>query len=223
MPEHFTIEEPASETVETPAQDPVKDAVVDRVTDDAALIAHEAQAQAPTPEDIAKIAQNADGGTVGVVMALVAVLGGGAEWKFYSQQSKQRAEIDAKKAEQRGQMLDELEPLLPGLTMRYTMGSARRMHWPSVPTHEGSYACFRPGQAAWAGLEGLAEGALHFAGEHTSVEAQGYMEGAAESGARAAIEVLDALGVARPEALKSRAAARTGSSRSRRRPRVTGT
>jgi uncharacterized protein HemX len=100
MPEHFTIEEPASETVETPAQDPVKDAVVDRVTDDAALIAHEAQAQAPTPEDIAKIAQNADGGTVGVVMALVAVLGGGAAWKFYSQHSKQRAENDAKKAEQ---------------------------------------------------------------------------------------------------------------------------
>jgi len=99
------------------------------------------------------------------------------------------------------QVLDELEPLLPGLKMRYTMGSARRMHWPSVPTHEGSYACFRPGQAAWAGLEGLAEGALHFAGEHTSVEGQGYMEGAAESGARAAAEVLDALGVARPEAL----------------------
>lgn len=75
------------------------------------------------------------------------------------------------------------------------------MHWPSVPTHEGSYACFQPGQAAWAGLEGVAEGALHFAGEHTSVDGQGYMEGAAESGARAAAEVLDALGVARPEML----------------------
>ena len=31
---------------------------------------------------------------------------------------------------------------------------------------------------------------LHFAGEHTSLTAQGYMEGAVESGNRAAKEVL---------------------------------
>jgi uncharacterized protein HemX len=91
MPEHFTVEEP-------PAQEPAKDAVVEQVSDDAGLVAHEAQA--PTPDEIAKIAQGADGGTVGVVLALVAVLGGGAAWKFYSQHSKQKAEIEAKKAEQ---------------------------------------------------------------------------------------------------------------------------
>jgi uncharacterized protein HemX len=92
MPEHFTVEE------EAPAQEPAKDAIVEQVSDDAGLVAHEAQA--PTPDEIVKIAQGADGGTVGVVMALVAVLGGGAAWKFYSQHSKQRAEIEAKKAEQ---------------------------------------------------------------------------------------------------------------------------
>jgi hypothetical protein len=91
MPEHFTVEEP-------PAQEATKDAIVEQVSDDAGLVAHEAQA--PTPDEIVKIAQNTDGGTVGIVMALVAVLGGGAAWKFYSQHSKQRAEIDAKKAEQ---------------------------------------------------------------------------------------------------------------------------
>jgi monoamine oxidase len=34
---------------------------------------------------------------------------------------------------------------------------------------------------------------VHFAGEHTSVDFQGYMEGAVESGERAAAEVLGAL------------------------------
>ena len=38
-------------------------------------------------------------------------------------------------------------------------------------------------------------GGLHFAGEHTSSAAQGYMEGGCESGERAATEVLSALGV----------------------------
>jgi uncharacterized protein HemX len=92
MPEHFTVEE------EAPAQEPAKDAVVEQVSDDAGLVAHEAQA--PTPDEIVKIAQGADGGTVGVVLALVAVLGGGAAWRFYSQHSKQKAEIAAKRDEQ---------------------------------------------------------------------------------------------------------------------------
>jgi uncharacterized protein HemX len=102
MPEHFVVQEaPPDEVasaVTAPAQEPAKDEIVSQVTDDAGLVAHEAQA--PTPDEIVKIAQNADGGTVGVVLALVAVLGGGAAWRFYSQHSKQRAEIEAKRAEQ---------------------------------------------------------------------------------------------------------------------------
>jgi monoamine oxidase len=43
-------------------------------------------------------------------------------------------------------------------------------------------------------------GNLHFAGEHTSLDFQGYMEGGAESGARAAREILVDLGLAAPEA-----------------------
>jgi monoamine oxidase len=38
-------------------------------------------------------------------------------------------------------------------------------------------------------------GNLHFCGEHTSLDFQGYMEGAAETGARAAGEILETLQV----------------------------
>jgi hypothetical protein len=93
------VEEPAP-AVTAPEQTPEKDAIVASVTDDAALIAHEAQAATPSPEEIVTIAQGAqDGGMIGVVLAIVAVLGGGAGWKFYSQHSKQKADLAAKQAE----------------------------------------------------------------------------------------------------------------------------
>lgn len=95
MPEHFTVEEPVAES---PTQEPTKDAIVERVTDDAGLVAHEAQA--PTPAEILEVAQGADGGMVGVILAVVAVAGGGAAWRFYSQNSKQKAELAAKRDEQ---------------------------------------------------------------------------------------------------------------------------
>ena len=91
---------------------------------------------------------------------------------------------------------DELDVLLPGLLAKYMPMSAVRMHWPTSPNFEGSYLCYRPGQWAFYGSEGVAVDNVHFAGEHTSKEAQGYMEGAAETGAKAALEVLDALGIA---------------------------
>ena len=40
---------------------------------------------------------------------------------------------------------------------------------------------------------GRAEGAIHFAGEHTATDNQGYLEGAVESGERCAEEVLAAV------------------------------
>ena len=41
-----------------------------------------------------------------------------------------------------------------------------------------------------AGYEGVRQGNVHFAGEHTSVDFQGWMEGGAITGVRAANEVL---------------------------------
>ena len=48
------VEEPAVEVV-PPAQTPEKDAIVASVTDDALVMAHEAQASTPSPEAIVKI------------------------------------------------------------------------------------------------------------------------------------------------------------------------
>lgn len=55
----------------------------------------------------------------------------------------------------------------------------------------GSYACWRVGQyTRFAGYESVRQGPVHFAGEHCSLEFQGYMEGAAREGARAALEIV---------------------------------
>ena len=93
------VEEPVAHEA-PPEQTAEKDVIVASVTDDALVMAHEAQAAAPTPEQIAQVAQGADDGMIGVILAIVAVLGGGAGWKFYSQSSKQKAELATKQAEQ---------------------------------------------------------------------------------------------------------------------------
>ena len=63
-------------------------------------------------------------------------------------------------------------------------------HWSAEPWTRGAFAIYRPGQMTTL-MPALAsaEGGLHFAGEHTSVWT-GWMEGALESGERAAREVL---------------------------------
>jgi monoamine oxidase len=54
----------------------------------------------------------------------------------------------------------------------------------------GAWAYFRPGDVTrFAGIIGRAHGRLHFCGEHLATENRG-MEGAMESGQRAASEVL---------------------------------
>lgn len=71
-------------------------------------------------------------------------------------------------------------------------------HWPSNPLHQGSYTCNHPGYfTTIADNEGTAVGNIHFAGEHTSsfYEYQGFMEGAALSGLRAAREILQKIKV----------------------------
>lgn len=89
--------------------------------------------------------------------------------------------------------LPAIERMWSGARERYRPWSALRMYWPSAPFALGSYACYLPGQAGWSGTEGEPVGRLHFCGEHTSEEFQGYMEGAAESGERVASEVLAAV------------------------------
>lgn len=90
-------------------------------------------------------------------------------------------------------VLPDLEQVWPGISAAAT-GTAVRMHWPSAPWSRGSYTCFRPGQWAFWGAEGLREGKAHFCGEHTSLDYQGWMEGAAETGALVAAEIITGLG-----------------------------
>jgi monoamine oxidase len=62
--------------------------------------------------------------------------------------------------------------------------------WALEPWSKGAFAVFHPGQmTAMMPLVSKPEGRLHFAGEHTS-SWMGWMEGALESGERAAREVL---------------------------------
>ena len=45
----------------------------------------------------------------------------------------------------------------------------------------------------FVGAEGEAVGSCHFCGDHTSIDAQGYLEGTVESGERAAREIFAAV------------------------------
>ena len=101
--------------------------------------------------------------------------------------------------EQAKRFAELLDTVFPGVAA--LRGTQTRFHWPSFPWTQASYACYRPGQwTTIAGAEGERVDNLHFAGEHTSAEFQGYMEGGCSSGLRAAAEVLSDLGLLAPEA-----------------------
>jgi monoamine oxidase len=104
--------------------------------------------------------------------------------------------LGAGTAELRAQeLVDDLDRVFPGAGDAYDR-RVSRMHWPTFPWTRGSYASYRVGQAtAFGGAEIEPVGNLHFCGEHTSADAQGYMEGGALTGAMAALEVAGALGV----------------------------
>ena len=90
--------------------------------------------------------------------------------------------------------LGQLEPVLPGATPLWN-GRVALNHWAAYPWTRGSYSYWAVGQyTAIAGVEREAVRSCHFAGEHTSVDFQGYLNGAVESGQRAAREVISALG-----------------------------
>jgi monoamine oxidase len=93
--------------------------------------------------------------------------------------------------------LGSIDRIFPGTAAAYIPGSATRMHWPSVEHTRGSYSCYLPGQGSFSGGEGERVGNLHFCGEHTSADFQGYMNGGAESGERVAQEISSDLGVAK--------------------------
>src|SRR5713101_3687187 len=89
--------------------------------------------------------------------------------------------------------LQQLERVFPGISAHYT-GRAALSYATGDPYLLGSYACWRVGQYThFGGYEGARQGPVHFAGEHCSVEFQGFMEGGAREGERAAQEILQDL------------------------------
>jgi monoamine oxidase len=91
--------------------------------------------------------------------------------------------------------LTKFAPLFEGMSISgdYVAGSAVRFHWPTWPYSLGSASCYRPGQWALQGSEGRREGNVHFCGEHCSIDFQGRLEGAAETGAMVAAEIINDL------------------------------
>jgi monoamine oxidase len=94
------------------------------------------------------------------------------------------------------QFLRQLEPVLPGISSSYN-GKATIDYWTGYQWTRGSYSYWKVGQyTKFAGVEREPEGRgrnCHFAGEHTSIDFQGYLNGAVETGERAADEVIAAL------------------------------
>jgi monoamine oxidase len=82
----------------------------------------------------------------------------------------------------------EIEKVFPGSSD--LIETTATVAWPNEQYTRGSYMALAPGQvtAYWQSLQKPA-GCLFFAGEHAT-PIQGYMEGAVESGQRAAREIM---------------------------------
>jgi monoamine oxidase len=93
--------------------------------------------------------------------------------------------------------ISDLDQVFPGALTAATHIDGKYLahleHWPSNPLTQGSYTCYLPGQfTTIAGNEGKAVDNIFFAGEHADsfYNFQGFMEGAALSGIKAAADIL---------------------------------
>lgn len=99
-------------------------------------------------------------------------------------------------SDQAAALVRGLETVWPGMAAARAGQKEVRFHWPTHPWTRGSYASYRPGQwTGFAGAEAEPVGRLFFAGEHCSLEAQGFMEGGCETGEAAAAAILEQMGV----------------------------
>src|SRR6185295_10319137 len=101
----------------------------------------------------------------------------------FSTQSNPDAVADAVDA------LHRAEPVFPGLTAAWNGRTTQSLPHQS-PFFKASYSFYKPGQyTAFAGYEKAKQGGVYFCGEHTSQDFQGFMEGGASEGERAAKQV----------------------------------
>jgi monoamine oxidase len=85
----------------------------------------------------------------------------------------------------------QIAAVYPGLSWN---GKATQSLPHKSPFFRSSYSFYKVGQyTTFGGYERVRQGGVLFCGEHTSVEIQGFMEGAAAEGKRAARELVEIL------------------------------
>ncbi|WP_258055078.1 NAD(P)/FAD-dependent oxidoreductase [Streptomyces sp. Ru71] len=93
-----------------------------------------------------------------------------------------------------GKYLKDIDAFFPGTSAAWT-GRAQLSAWHLNPYSLGAYSYWPVGYLhRYAGYEGTAQGNVHIGGEHCSYDFQGFMEGGATEGERAAREVIAQLG-----------------------------
>jgi monoamine oxidase len=119
---------------------------------------------------------------------------GGRTAAFYSQYTPYSTAVQNPQVSTYAKgFLKQFDTVFPGVAKQWN-GKATLSTPFLDPNLLCSYSYFRVGQyTAFGGYEGVPQGAIHFAGEHCSMDFQGYMEGGASEGARAALEVYHGL------------------------------
>jgi monoamine oxidase len=133
-------------------------------------------------------------GIPGKAGVLVAFMGGsaglsldGAHTPFASAETSPNVAMYAR------QFLRAANHPWPGIDSLWNGRATLSTPW-KAPNLLGSYSCWKVGQyTTFAGYEGMRQGNCHFAGEHCSNSLQGFMEGGATEGARAAQEIISDL------------------------------
>jgi monoamine oxidase len=86
--------------------------------------------------------------------------------------------------------LNKLNQIYPSIKEQFN-GKKGTFNWGNSPHAKGSYACMTVGQkTAFGGVESEPINSILFAGEHCSRDSQGYMNGGAETGRKAAEELI---------------------------------
>ena len=141
----------------------------------------------------------AQGGTPGILVAYCGGYNADAMSSkvAYATSTSSGASAEAVQADAK-RFLGQIDPVFPNLAAEWNGKSAQCL--PHLdPNLKCSYAFWKKGQCqSIRGYERVTQGAVRFAGEHTSVDFQGFMEGGAAEGQRAAREILTSLGIPLP-------------------------
>jgi monoamine oxidase len=132
-------------------------------------------------------------GQDGATGIMVDYSGGDLAGGFRPSRPYSNADQDPRVAAYARDFLDDLETVFPGISRKWN-GKATLSTPFLDPNLLCSYSYWRVGQyTSFSGYEGVPQGNIHFAGEHCSQNFQGFMEGGASEGVRAAKEILRAL------------------------------